>query len=67
MSMTMPIYQSDAESCAACPHAVDGAVIDGREYPQGWHCDVCDVAGNTPKGRERFAICREPGAWEAAR
>ena len=60
----MLVFRSDAESCAVCEHAVEGAVIDGRSYPGGWHCDVNDCAGTVNKAREQWALCRIDRLWE---
>ena len=59
-----PVFISDAETCSACDHAHDGAVIDGKAFPNGWHCDVNDVAGTGKKSHENYALCRFPDFWE---
>ena len=62
--MTMLVFKSEAESCAVCEHAIDGAVIDGYKFPKGWHCDVNDCAATNTKTAEKFALRRIPELWE---
>ena len=59
------VFESDAACCAECGHAIKGAVIDGTEFPGGWHCDMNDVLGTHWTARNTDeAICRDKELWE---
>lgn len=59
------LFESDAECCAECPHAIKGAVIDGIDFPNGWHCDMNDILGTHWEHRDRdVATCRDKELWE---
>jgi len=59
------VFESDAQCCAECEHAINGAVIDGSSFPDGWHCDVNDVLSTHRTASDHAgAICRDKKLWE---